>query len=71
MNVLIACEFSGTVRDAFEDLGCNAWSCDLEPTTSEQTKAAGKHWQGDVLKVLYPKQSLSGVFMPDENMPEK
>ena len=29
MKVLIACEFSGTVRDAFAKLGHDAWSCDL------------------------------------------
>lgn len=47
MNVLIACEFSGVVRDAFAKKGHNAWSCDLLPTDSP-----GKHIQGDVLKVL-------------------
>lgn len=31
MNVLVACELSGTVRDAFLQKGHNAWSCDLEP----------------------------------------
>ena len=34
MRVLIACEFSGTVRDAFSELGHDAWSCDLLPTTA-------------------------------------
>ena len=29
MNVLIACEFSGIIREAFKDKGHNAWSCDL------------------------------------------
>lgn len=29
MRVLIACEFSGTVREAFKKLGHDAWSCDL------------------------------------------
>ena len=32
MNVLVACEFSGTVRDAFRRRGHNAWSCDVLPT---------------------------------------
>lgn len=32
MRVLVACEFSGIVRDAFRDLGHDAWSCDLLPT---------------------------------------
>lgn len=47
MRVLIACEFSGTVRDAFRALGHDAWSCDLLPT-----EATGPHIQGDVLDVL-------------------
>jgi len=47
MNVLIACEFSGTVRDAFIKRGHNAISCDLLPTERE-----GPHYQMDVLKVL-------------------
>lgn len=45
MRVLIACEFSGIVRDAFKDKGHEAWSCDLLSTEKE-----GKHIQGDVLK---------------------
>ncbi|MDR0618297.1 MAG: hypothetical protein LBG17_00165 [Bacteroidales bacterium] len=52
ISVLVACEYSGTVRDAFEDVGCNAWSCDILPTESEQTKASGKHLQRDVLSVI-------------------
>jgi len=55
MNVLVACEFSGIVRDAFEDAGWNAWSCDLLPTESEQTKAANKHLQGDILRIIKGK----------------
>ena len=47
LKVLVACEFSGTVRDAFIKLGHDAWSCDLLPTDKE-----GPHLQGDVLKVL-------------------
>lgn len=47
MRVLVACEFSGVVREAFAKRGHDAWSCDLLPTTSP-----GKHIQGDVLKVL-------------------
>jgi hypothetical protein len=48
MNVLVACEYSGTVRDAFLDLGHNAWSCDLLPTDSPR----GIHYQGDVRDLL-------------------
>lgn len=58
LNVLVACEYSGIVRDSFEDAGCNAWSCDLLPTESEQTKAAGKHYQGDCLQLLHPYKSF-------------
>jgi hypothetical protein len=47
MKVLIACEFSGTVRDAFLARGHDAWSCDLLPS---ETK--GPHIQGDVSKVI-------------------
>ena len=35
MRVLVACEFSGVVRDAFIAAGHDAWSCDLLPSESE------------------------------------
>lgn len=47
MRVLVACEFSGIVRDAFAALGHDAWSCDLLPT-----EKPGQHLQGDVLAHL-------------------
>lgn len=47
MRVLVACEFSGTVRDAFAARGHDAWSCDLLP--SETT---GNHLQGSVMDLL-------------------
>ena len=47
MRVLIACEFSGLVRDAFRAHGHDAWSCDLLPTERE-----GPHIQGDVSPLL-------------------
>ncbi len=47
MKVLIACEYSGTVRDAFIKKGHNAISCDLLPTDSP-----GPHYQGDVFDIL-------------------
>ncbi|MHA2023809.1 MAG: hypothetical protein ACTSWQ_09130 [Candidatus Thorarchaeota archaeon] len=57
MNVLVACEFSGIVRDAFLDLGHHAVSCDLLPT--ESTKRPdwiwgmnAFHWQTDIREVL-------------------
>lgn len=47
MRVLVACEFSGIVRDAFARRGHDAWSCDLLPT-----EKPGNHIQGDVLEIL-------------------
>lgn len=47
MKVLVACEFSGVVRDAFRRRGHDAWSCDLLPT-----EVPGPHIEGDVLEVL-------------------
>jgi len=47
MKVLVACEFSGIVRDAFAARGHDAWSCDLLPT-----ERPGNHIQGDVLEIL-------------------
>lgn len=47
MRVLIACEFSGVVRDAFIARGHDAVSCDLLPT-----ERPGPHIQGDVLEIL-------------------
>jgi len=47
MKVLIACEFSGIVREAFAKLGHDVWSCDLLPTEKE-----GNHIQDNVLNHL-------------------
>jgi len=46
-RILVACEFSGVVRDAFAKLGWDAWSCDLLPTENP-----GQHYQGDVRDIL-------------------
>lgn len=48
MKVLVACEYSGIVRDAFIAAGHSAMSCDLRPT-----ERPGPHYQGDVRNVLY------------------
>jgi hypothetical protein len=48
LNALIACEFSARVRDAFRDLGHNAWSCDLEACEGDPKY----HLQGDVRRHL-------------------
>jgi hypothetical protein len=47
MRVLVACEYSGTVRDAFIAKGHDAMSCDLLPTDKP-----GPHYQGDVTDIL-------------------
>lgn len=47
MRVLVACEYSGTVRDAFLALGHDAVSCDIM-----QTDAEGPHYQGDVRDII-------------------
>lgn len=47
MRVLVACEFSGTVRDAFAERGHDAWSCDLLAS-----ETAGNHYQGPVQDIL-------------------
>jgi hypothetical protein len=47
MKILVACEYSGIVRDAFIARGHDAMSCDLLPT-----ERAGLHHQGDVLPLL-------------------
>ena len=47
MRILVACEYSGTVRDAFAKLGHFAMSCDLLPTDKP-----GNHYQGDVMDII-------------------
>jgi hypothetical protein len=47
VKVLVACEYSGTVRDAFIRAGHDAMSCDLLPTDRP-----GPHYQGDVFDVI-------------------
>ena len=51
-RVLVACEFSGIVRDAFIEAGHDAWSCDLLPS-----ERPGPHIQGDIMEYLdYPNR---------------
>jgi len=58
MRVLIACEFSGIVRDEFLKRGHDAISCDLLPTESP-----GPHYQGDVFDIINDGWDL-GIFFP-------
>lgn len=59
MRVLVACEYSGRVRDAMISRGHDAWSCDLLPTESP-----GPHLQGDVLGVLHLPWDMMIAFPP-------
>lgn len=47
MRVLVACEYSGIVREAFAAKGHDAWSCDLLPS-----ERGGQHYLGDVRSIL-------------------
>lgn len=49
MRVLVACEYSAVVRDAFRARGFNAWSCDLLPTEGDPRW----HIQGDAIEAAY------------------
>ncbi len=49
MKVLVACEFSGVVREAFRKKGHDAWSCDFLPADDKSEH----HFQQDVLEILY------------------
>lgn len=59
MKVLVACEFSGTVREAFRLRGHDAWSCDLLPTS-----IPGQHIQGDIRQLLAQWWDLMIGFPP-------
>lgn len=60
MNVLIGCEESGVVRDAFRKLGHDAYSCDLLPCSSDPTY----HLQMDVFEAIKLKQWDLAIFHP-------
>jgi hypothetical protein len=53
LRILVACERSGVVRDAFSRVGWEAWSCDLQETISP-----GNHYTGDVRDILFEKWDL-------------
>jgi hypothetical protein len=59
MRVLVACEYSGAVRDEFIKLGHDAISCDLLPTD-----VAGPHYQGDVFDIINDGWDLMIAFPP-------
>lgn len=59
MKILVGCEFSATVRDAFLSRGHDAWSCDLLDSEGDP----GRHIQGDVLAILEDGWDLA-IFHP-------
>ena len=59
MKILIACEESGVVREAFRKRGHDAWSCDLL-----DTEIPGQHIKGDVLNILNDGWDLMIAFPP-------
>lgn len=59
MKILIACEYSGRVRDAFAHMGHDATSCDMLPTD-----APGPHYQGDVSDILDDGWDMMVAFPP-------
>ena len=58
MKILIACEYSGIVREAFKAKGHDVWSCDLL-----DTEIPGQHIKGDVLEILNDGWDM-GIFFP-------
>lgn len=58
LRVLVGCEYSGVVRDAFRALGHDAVSCDLLPTEQD-----GPHYQGDIRDLLADDWDI-GIFHP-------
>ena len=60
MKILIACEYSGSVRDAFTAKGHDVTSCDFLPT-----ERPGKHYEGDVYDILYQDDWEMMIAHPD------
>lgn len=63
MKVLIGCEFSGIVRNAFLEKNHDAWSCDLLPT-----ETPGPHIQCDILDILDKNWDLAIFHPPCTNL---
>ena len=58
-RILVACEYSGRVRDEFAARGWDAWSCDFEPSDTE-----GQHYRGDVRDLLPQQWDMMIAFPP-------
>jgi len=59
MKILIACEYSGAVREAFKKLGHDAMSCDIK-----DTEIPGNHYKGDVFDVINDGWNMMIAFPP-------
>lgn len=60
MRVLVACEYSGRVRQAFRELGHDAWSCDLGDSEDDSPH----HITGDVVYLLHQGWDLMVAHPP-------
>jgi len=60
MKILIACEFSGIVREAFSKKGHDVWSCDLLDTEMPSEK----HYKGDVMDIINDRWDMLIAFPP-------
>ena len=60
MKILVACEYSGTVRDAFIRKGHDAVSCDLLPSDSD----FGPHYEGNVFDIIHDEYDLMIAHPP-------
>lgn len=63
MRVLVACEYSGTVREVFKARGHDAWSCDLL-----DTDVPGQHYKGDVRDILHSDWDLMIAHPPCDHL---
>lgn len=61
MRVLVACEFSGVVREAFRRRGHDAWSCDLLPALDKSPY----HIQGDAIETAWYNEWDLAIFHPE------
>lgn len=68
MNVLVACEYSGAVREAFRSQGHDAWSCDLLPTEGHghdfESQKNAHHRTGDVMGIIEGGWDMMIAFPP-------
>ena len=59
MKILIACEYSGAVREAFKNIGHDVTSCDIKPS-----EILGNHYQGDIFDIINDGWDMMIAFPP-------